>query len=391
ATNLTSAANPVAASADAGIGTVAGMNVLNSQSVNGGANMTSTVVAPFQVSVADATTLTGSDVVSSTLSVSANSGKSTVTGNSASNGVDLSATNVSVSSALANVQYEGDILTSTISSFSGANATIGGDISLSSVAVDGNTMVGTTTGNTANNSVAVDGAAKIAAGDTTSGATANLATAYVATADHALANQQYVVSTLSTGVTATYNVVTLDAGTSLGGTISGSTLSVSNNVQSAKTLGNVAGNSVDLTGGSITTDSALASLQASTATAVGATSTMTVAAPASMATSTLALDGNANTATATVNTATNAMTVAADNGLTTTKLPATVDNASLSGTVAGYVATGDFVVNNAQSVSNAAVVTATATTSISNNDGGVLATGGIGQSSVSMSGNTTNA
>ncbi|MEO7470454.1 MAG: S-layer family protein [Sphingobium limneticum] len=373
----------------------ADMAVSNSQSVGEDAVLASTVGAVFGITAEGATTPTLSDVSASTLSVSDNSESALVKGNEAGNSVRLSATNLSTSSALAsNQQMDGDVIAE-IADFSGAFATIGRDVTASTVQVDGNDISGTTFGNDVANTVAVLGSSTITAGGTTVRAIADPSTLaddeQTAVADHSLANVQNVgTGTLRTTVEAGYGIATLGAGAPGGvddtSDVANSILSVSGNVQSAATTGSNAANAVNIAGGSITTNGALLSVQTSDASEVLAGSTMEVGAPAANTSSTLSLNGNANSASATVNDATNSMTVAAD-----TSLASRTTDAGLSGTPADdYVASADYVVNNFQQV-GAADVGAVTNTIIANNDDGAFATDGIQQSTVDVIGNTAQA
>lgn len=373
----------------------ADMAVSNSQSVGAEAVLASTVGSVFGITAEGATTPTLSDVSASTLSVSDNSESALVKGNEAGNSVRLSATNLSNSSALAsNQQMDGNVVAE-IADFSGAFATIGRDVTASTVQVDGNEISGTTFGNDVANTVAVLGSSTIAAGSTTLRAIADPSTTVddeqSALADHSLANVQNVgTGTLQTTVEAGYGIATLGAGAPGADVdtsdVVNSILSVSDNVQSAATTGNNAANAVNIAGGSITSNGALLSVQTSDAANVQAGSAMEVGAPAANQSSTLSLNGNANSASATVNAASNSMTVAAD-----TSLASRTTDAGLSGTPADdYVASADYVVNNFQEV-GAADVGAVTNTIIANNDGGVFGTDGIQQSTVDVIGNTAQA
>jgi hypothetical protein len=414
ATNLNSGSAFTAANAQAGatgLAAAADLAVANTQTVGSDATLTSNVGAVFGVSATGITSAAPavlSDVGNSTVSVSNNTETSTVTGNSAANSAQLSATNLSNTSAVANGQQMDGELTATIADFSGAFAVVGRDIDSSSVVVDGNVIGGSTTGNDATNTVLVDGSSTLTESDGTVGATANpaiLSTVALAQADHALTNLQGIgANELATTVSAGYGIQTLGAGAPGGddetSDVTSSTLSVSGNIQSATTTGNSASNGMGISGGSIATNGALMSVQNSAATSIGATSTMNVSAPAANESSSLALNGNANSASTTVNTATNAMTVAADTELASTTVAAGPPitqgaNASLSGSAVGdYVAGADYVVNNLQSVT-AGTVSADATINIGNNDTAVTPAGfptdGILKSTVALNGNSTQA
>ena len=410
ATNLESGSIVPAASAgtaSTGIAAAADLAVANTQSVGATADLASTAGAVFGISAEGTTDPTLSDIDESTLSVSDNALDSSVTGNTASNSAQLSAANLSNTSAVANGQQMDGQLAATVADFSGAFAVIGRDVTSSSILVDGNEISGSTTGNDVANTLIVDGSSSLTSGDETVGAIADPSTAgdlVLAEADHALANVQAIGSgaALTTDVTAGYGIIALGAGAPASdddtSDVASSTLSVSDNVQSATTTGNTAANGVAISGGSISTNGALLSVQSSDADLVSATSDMTVDAPAANTGSTLALNGNANNASATVNMATNQMTVDAATSLASTTVDAGPPetegaNANLSGSaIDDYVAAADFVVNNAQAVVDG-TVTANAETDVLNNDGGLVPatfeTDGIQQSVVDVQGNST--
>lgn len=412
ATNLESGSVVTAASASTtatGISATADLAVANTQSVGVSADLASTVGAVFGISAEGASDPLLSDVDESTVSIADNTLESSVTGNSASNAAQLSATNLSNTSAVANSQQMNGQLAANVADFSGAFAVIGRDVTSSSILVEGNEISGSAIGNEAANTLAVDGNATLTSGDTAIGASADPSNGTpdpvaIAQADHALANVQSLgaAASLSTDVVAGYGITTLGVGAPGAdddtSDIAASTLSVSDNIQSATTRGNTATNAVSISGGAISTNVALLSVQTSAAGTVSASSDMTVGAPAANTGSTLALNGNANSAAATVNTATNTLTVNAATSLASTTVvtgpPATEGaNAVLSGTVAGdYAASADFVVNNAQAVTVGAV-TADANTNVWNNDGTLgpdaFETDGIQQSIVDVRGNST--
>jgi len=276
----------------------------------------------------------------------------------------------------------------------GVLITVGNDITNSSLTVDSNVVAGSATGNSAVNRVAVSGT-NLGAGDLQTGASAS-PNNVVALGENVLSNLQDVGATaiLTSEVTSQFAIITEGFGAT-GATVSAvtdSTLSVSGNVQSASTTGNSANNTLAETGTNLATSGALMSSQVVDTATIGASSVATVAAPAANTNSTLKLDNNSNTATAIANTATNTFTAAADNTLSTTA-PANYTHAGLSGSGAtDYVATGDNLLNNAQTTG--AIVTAEATTNVWNNDGGAtgaaaFATNGINASTVDLSGNST--
>ncbi len=376
----------------------ADMAVANNQLV-GPTSASTTVGAVFGVTAEGIGSTELSDVSASTLSVSGNSESATTKGNEADNSIQLSATNVSNTSALGNVQQLNAVLRAEIADFSGAFATVGRDVTNSSVLVDGNEISGTIYGNDAANSVSVTGSSTIAQADGTPQAVADPNSGGIvrASADHALLNDQSIGfgASLITAVTAGYGITTLGAGAPGGvddtSDISGSALSVSDNEQSAMTTANNASNGMSITGGAIATNGALLSRQVGIAGTTTAFSNMTVGAPGANEQSTLSLNGNANSASATVNSATNSMTVAAATDLAGSGIDADLSETPFS----QYSATADYVVNNVQGVSGGSNVFSTATTSIANNDGGpdsaAFETDGIQQSTVDLVGNSTQA
>src|SRR5690606_37299519 len=105
----------------------ADMAVANSQTVGSGA-LSSTVGAVFGITAEGIADPELSDVSASTLSVSGNTESSSVTGNEAGNSVQLSATNLSNTSAVANNQSMNFDLTAEIADFSGAFAVVVPDV-----------------------------------------------------------------------------------------------------------------------------------------------------------------------------------------------------------------------------------------------------------------------
>lgn len=323
----------------------------------------------------------------------------------------------------------------------GVTVAIGGDITGSSVTVDGNEARGSVDGNVATNRIAVSATNLSGTELTTSDgnltlgtAPAQLTVAGQATADHSLANVQVLAAdeadltgtTLSTLVGATYGIQADQEATADPVTvITNSRLSVSDNEQSATTRGNVASNSVSLSATNMDAGGAISSYQTNgyvdpaapttpyNSAVVGSRSLMTVSAPAAMTSSSLALDNNSNEAVATVNTAANAMTVSATNA-TSISSGANVDlESSVTTTNLGLAAKGDFIVNNLQASDEAtwgegepvtgqgpsATVSAQARTLVTNQGTGLTITdasnpalfvdAGLTSSSVSMQGNAT--
>lgn len=256
----------------------------------------------------------------------------------------------------------------------GVTVAVAGSVTGSKLAVDGNSTSAAVTGNSAANSAAVSGNT-LASGGATVATAGTLAGSAGALADHTLSNLQQVTGgpALSTSV---YGSFAID--TAAGAAIGGSTLSVSDNSQRGSAVANTATNSLSVSGTNLSSTSALSSAQGSTA-AVSASSDLEVYAPGALATSSLELSRNKNTSLGVINDATNTLSVTAAN-----VAPAgAVANAQL---VAG-TATGDHVLNNAQSASTA--VSSTATTRLYNQDQAASATTGLANSTVAVSGNST--
>jgi hypothetical protein len=350
-----------------------------------------------------------SDVDASSLAVTDNVLTSTITGNSAANAVDLKATQLSNTSAIASRQQMDADVDNAIDDFSGAFVTIGRDVLSSSVAVDGNSFIASTVGNEVANTLAVAGSSSVYAGDFIPTASAQPLTldGRSAIGDHALNNEQVAGNIsnlvyLETSVEATYGINTLGLGASSDADdvsdVVDSSLSVSGNVQSASTLANDASNLVDISGGTVVTNAALLSSQTGRV-SLEAYSYMAVEAPAANTGSTLAMNGNSNTSTGTINNAENAMAVTAATklGSTTTGSQTEGTSAVLSGDQSTeYNAIGDYVVNNYQLASAGGYLNVVADSTIVNADidqlyGQYLPTDGIQQSSVTVSGNANRA
>lgn len=369
----------------------------------------STVGGTFAISAEGASADDLSDVDSSSVAVTNNLLTSAIVGNSAANAVDLKATQLSNTSAIASRQQMDSYIQNAIEDYSGASVTIGRDVQSSSIAVDGNRFIGSSVGNEVTNRLAVAGSSSVYAGDFMPTATASPLTddGRSAIGDHALNNEQVVggisnIAIIRTNVEATYGINTLGLGASSDAdavsAIVNSSLSVSGNVQSASNMANDATNVTEISGGAIITNAALLSSQTGYAT-MQAYSSMTVEAPAANTGSTLTMNGNSNTAAGTINNAENAMavTAAAKLGSTTVGSQTEGTAAVLSGDLSTeFRGIADYVVNNYQMASVAGSIYVLAESKIVNADGGQLSspfqpTDGIQQSSVTVSGNANRA
>lgn len=377
----------------------------NTQEMTEASHLQSQVGAQFAVSANGVGDPVG-NVVASTVTVGGNDQKSSGTGNTATNSIVLASGAVSSSSALTNAQVMDGYVSAGTLPGSGAGVVIAGSITASNVAVNGNAMSGSTTGNFANNAISVTGAQSIGSSSFEPVALAtpiSIDDTVLAQADHSLANIQTLNlsgaggGVLSTVVNGTYGITTLGTGAGAGASlVSGSTLSVSGNTQQAVSQGNLGQNSIALSGGSIATSGALQSVQLGNGRngegpALEAASTMTVGAPAASTNSTLALNNNSNTATATLNDATNVMTVTAANALMSKAEFSGVALLGIQAPLPFGTGNGDFVVNNLQfAISDP--VTAQASTTITNTDmGGETPnpTVGVNGSTVAVNGNAT--
>jgi hypothetical protein len=255
----------------------------------------------------------------------------------------------------------------------------GGQILASIVSVSGNTVVGAVTGNTANNAVSATAtsvtglaatAVSVDVGDT--------ALVNPTGADLATANLQESAAPLTSDVYAVFGIIDENGDME---SILDSTQMVSDNLQQSYATANRATNSVDVTATNASAETALDSVQASTA-SVSTDSGMQVVANAGSTTSSLEMDGNTNQSVANGNVVNNVTTVDVTNA---NAVDAAV-NASADQT-AGLVVTANNVVSSAQSAT--ANVTATAETDVFNQDNLSPNVEEIVGSDVSMSSNST--
>lgn len=199
----------------------------------------------------------------------------------------------------------------------------------------------------------------------------------VAKAEHALANTQVVMGADSVPAVFTADVAGTFAiiGDMNDYDTTDSTLSVSGNQMFATSRANVVDNSIALSATNMDTGAAISSQQLggmpgvtapTSAVTVSATGVMDVFAPAAMSGSTLSLDRNRNEVVATVNTATNTLAVDAVN-IASISNGANVDLlSSLTTSALVNTAKGDFVIANGQTA--AGVASATATSRVGNQD-----------------------
>ena len=259
----------------------------------------------------------------------------------------------------------------------GVTVAVGGNVTGSQLAVNGNSSSAAVTGNSATNSASVTGNTIASGGATTASAGSLTGGATGAQADHTVSNLQQVTggATLSTSVYGTYAI---DA--TAGATISGSTLSVSDNSQRGSAVANTATNSLSLSGTNVSSTTALSSAQSSNA-AVSAASDLELYAPGAVSASSVDLSRNKNVSLGVINDVTNTLSVKASN---VTPAGATTNAQLVAGT-----ATGDNVLNNAQSATTS--VSSTATTRLYNQDQTASATTGLANSTATIGGNSTTA
>jgi hypothetical protein len=262
----------------------------------------------------------------------------------------------------------------------GGNA---GEILASTVSVSGNTVVGAVTGNTANNAVSATAtsvtglaatAVSVDVGDT--------ALVNPTGADLATANLQESAAPLTSDVYAVFGIIADDAEDGDMETILNSTQMVSDNLQQSYATANSATNKVDVTATNASAETALDSVQASTA-SVSTDSGMQVVANAGSTTSSLEMDGNTNQSVANGNVVNNVTTA----DVTNANVVDGAVNASADLTGAGLVVAANNVVSSAQSAT--ANVTATAETDVFNQDNLSPNVEEIVGSDVSMSSNST--
>ncbi len=225
----------------------------------------------------------------------------------AANTLAVSGTNVSTDTALVNAQSSGADVSATLGEAQpvGVTTSIGSEIRNSSVAVNGNSAVGSSVNNSAANTLAVSATSLSGTGPN------NRAQIFPGTtdADNSLTNLQTLVSgsTSDTTVNGTFGIVQVN-----GPALADSKLSVSNNSQFAESLGNSATNKLSSTatdvGAGIAPTAALSSTQNAT-TDITSGSSMTGYANVASSGSSIAINGNSNTALGVVNNGSNTLTV----------------------------------------------------------------------------------
>ncbi len=261
----------------------------------------------------------------------------------------------------------------------GVTVAIGDDVSASTVSVNANSTAGSVTGNSAVNSVAVDGTSVPDGSDhfQTTATADGLDT--VASGDHMLTNVQVTGdSELTSTVYGTFAIDMTE-----GADITDSTLTVDGNSQSSRAVANTASNSVELDATNTDAGAVLASNQASEA-AVSALSNVDIFAPVSSDNTSVSMSDNSNLAVAVVNNVSNSLTIDGTNvypNFTSRDVLLDVDT--------NVYGSGDGILLNQQVAQTSA--TATAVTTIYNEDGTYLATDGVVDGTVKITGNSTTA
>ena len=263
----------------------------------------------------------------------------------------------------------------------GVTVAIGDDVSGSTVAVNGNSVSGSVTGNSASNALTASGNGVADGSD-------HLLTYGIADLGHAQADGDHMVTNLqvvneddtelTSDVYGTF-AIDLDDGVN----IANSTLSVDGNNQSSRAVANTADNSAELDADNTAAGAALVSGQLSGAD-VSATSYMSVSAPAASQGSQVSMSNNTNLALGVVNNVTNTLTVDVNSSVPVTN---TID--ALSFADEGTAGFGDHVLVNQQYAED--TVNAEAATVIGNQELFDEPTSGIVNGSVTVSGNTTTA
>ncbi|OYU34932.1 MAG: hypothetical protein CFE35_13720 [Novosphingobium sp. PASSN1] len=262
----------------------------------------------------------------------------------------------------------------------GATTVLSGDLTNSSVAVNGNSALGSSVNNSAANTLAVSATSLSGTGENSR--------AYIAQgttqADNSLTNLQ-VLDTDSSSTTNVY------AGFAIGqyqGDVTDSKLSVANNTQFAESLGNSATNKLSSTatdvGDGIAPTDALSNRQDAN-TAITSGSTLTAHATASSTGSNIAISGNSNTALGVVNNGSNTLTVSGTD---------VANRGGDRGFADSIELMGDYALANVQNANGS--VTSTANTALANTEYDPTnttanATKGVKDGSVALNGNATTA
>jgi hypothetical protein len=272
-----------------------------------------------------------SDITGSTLSVSDNAQSATTTGNSAANSVALSGGSISTNGALLSKQSASTTVTFGAASTMTVAAPAAN--SSSTLSLDDNSNVASSTVNAASNSMTVAADTSLVSTTVSGsnyGANASLSGSsgnYTSAADYVLNNAQSVNSNVTVTSAATTNLWNNDGGATgqsqfVSNGINQSTVDLSGNATSSTALSNRSTNTLTLTANSDSASAGVINQQVSSATVTANATTKadfvvagydgaTASDPSPLDTSSVALNSNATTARAGGNNATNALSASA--------------------------------------------------------------------------------
>lgn len=407
-----------------GFGFVAGsQQAIESTAANAGTIEASSDGNSLSVTAADSAVLGGA-LSGSTISVTDNTAFALASANTGGTAIDLSATSITATAGLASDQTLRGTDVNALLGDTGAFAlsvTAAGDVTASSILVDGNLSVAEASGNTGQTLLRADADTALLSNNTTDRGTGTVdfettdtaATATTVAADFGVSANQLItgsdiastaISTL--GVTIGETVIAANDA----GAIDASTISLSSNVQQATTSGNTLTNRIDLDANVIgataaafvdntSAVSSLVSLQSiDSATSAASTTTLSLtqadfaaADTTSINASSLAIDANQNRSTTTANRVTNTLDVTSDTAII--GADALGGRANVETTATGPIAfaSGTSGLTNVQSNSGA-TVDATTTANAGITAGGTGATvASLADSSASISDNITTA
>ncbi|PZX46818.1 hypothetical protein LY56_01027 [Roseinatronobacter thiooxidans] len=282
----------------------------------------------------------GGALSGSTISVTDNTAFALASANTGGTAIDLSATSITATAGLASDQRLGGTGVNALLGDTGAFAlsvTAAGDVTASSILVDGNLSVAEASGNTGQTLLRADADTALLSNNTRDRGEGrvNSSTSSFVTADFGVsANQRITGSDITSTAVSTLGVTIGETAIAANdaGAINASTISLSSNVQQATTSGNTSTNRIDLDANVIgatapafadntSAVSSLVSLQSiDSATSAASTTTLSLtqadfAGTTSIDASSLAINANQNRSTTTANRVTNALDVTADTAI----------------------------------------------------------------------------
>ncbi|WP_081507749.1 beta strand repeat-containing protein [Roseovarius mucosus] len=415
------------AAANPGFGFVAGsQQAIESTAANAGTIQASSDGNSLSVTAADSAALGGA-LSGSNISVTDNTAFALASANTGGTAIDLSATSITATAGLASDQTlrgtDVDALLGDTGAFA-LSVTAEGDVTSSSILVDGNLSVAEASGNTGQTLLRADADTALLSNTSTDRGTGTVdtettdsaATATTVDADFGVsANQAIVGSDVASTAVSSFGVTIGETGIASNdaGAIDASTISLSSNVQQATTSGNTLTNRIDLdanvigaldTVGPVFADnssavSSLVSLQSiDSATSAASTTTLflrqddfATADTTSINASSLAIGANQNRSTTTANRVTNMLDVTADTAIIGADSLSGRANVETTATGAIGFAAGTSGLTNFQ-VNSGATVDATTTANAGIRAGGAGATvASLADSSASISDNITTA